>query len=279
LNPVYKKGSLLFLALALPFSRLSAADGHSIPNIIIDEEHDAFYQDPFRELLKIVKEAVPSAFEEIARQWGLNPAAGLRHPLTVQIKEDAGAMHLQRRPAYTQSEGIGNHFRQSLVIDIGSYIEHRDENIQRMVRHEMAHVILNDATAGGSFASIPRWFHEGTAQSVTSEGHDAVQKAFAYWRLSDGALSEAGLCDLEGPIDEFAHGPDNGYCYPEYYLAVRRLRQLGGPHTLDKIIKGLGEGKKMNDLILEVTGMNSEAFQSDVQRYAHDVFAGRKPVP
>jgi hypothetical protein len=148
-----------------------------------------------------------------------------------------------------------------------------------MVRHEMAHVILNDATAGGSFATIPRWFHEGLAQSVTSEGHEAVQRAFLYWRMSDGALSETGLCDLEGPIDEFAHGPDNGYCYPEYYLAVRRLRQMGGPQTLDKIIKGLGEGKKMSDLIQDVTGMDGDTFQSEVQRYAHDVFEGRKPIP
>ena len=175
--------------------------------------------------------------------------------------------------------GAGDQIKQYLVIDLGTYIQYPQEDVRRMLTHEMAHVILNDSTAGAKATAIPRWLHEGLAQSVTGEGHEAVQKMFAYWKGADGQLSDVGLCDLDGAVDEFAHGPDNAYCYPEYYLAVQRLRQLGGPHTLPILLKGLREGMSINDLIERLAGLDAAAFQAAVQRYASDIFSGRRKIP
>jgi len=161
-------------------------------------------------------------------------------------------------------------------MDLGTYLEHPQEDIQKMLHHEMAHVILNDAVSG---KMVPRWFHEGLAQSVTSEGHQTVQKAFAYWKWSDGRLSEVGLCDLNGAIDEFAHGPDNGYCYPEYYLAVQRFRQLGGPKALLLAIDDINAGRSFNEILPAVTGLDAATFQADVERYANEIFNNRRPIP
>ena len=129
---------------------------------------------------------------------------------------------------------------------------------------------------GPQAAAIPPWFNEGLAQSSTPEGHDRARgdiQGLAYSGL------EPVLCDLDGPVDEFAHGPFNGKCYPEFYLAVQRLKQLGGYDLIPKVIRGLRNGTKLPDLMPSLIGKDWPAFKQDAEDYTSKVLAGLKPVP
>ena len=256
------------------FARFSTAK--PLSNLTFDEEYDVFYQEPFHVILPRAKDIVPRAYRRVIRQWGLEDSGGLGHPLLVQIKQLNSKTIRRWEAAYVESRGSGNNLRQSLVIDIGAYVENPDEDLNLVITHEMAHVSLMDVIAGPQAAPIPPWFNEGLAQSVTREGRDRVKADIASLRQTDAHLL---LCDLDGPLDEFAHGPFNGGCYPEFYLAVRRLEQLGGPQTLRKAITGLRQGVKLPDLTPSLTGMDWSFFKREAEHYTDDVFAGLKPVP
>ena len=258
-------------------SNLSAAVSplYQPVNITFDQAYDVFYQQPFHQLFARVKDTVPLAYAHITKEWGLN-YPGLLHPLTVQIKEIPSDTLRRWKAAYVESRGQGDSLRQFLVVDIGCYMQDPKEEIERIVTHEMAHVILQDIQAAPSSAPIPAWFNEGLAQSVTPEGRLRVENDKE--ELEDSGESLL-LCDMDGPVDEFAHGPYNAKCYPEYYLAVQRLKQRGGPHVLSNILDGLQKGTPVPDLMPSLIGEDWPAFKKDVDGYTHDVFAGSKPIP
>jgi hypothetical protein len=253
-----------------------AFGARDLTNITYDDNYDLFYQTAFHALSPIVRDAVPRAYERIVRKWGLEDIGGLRHPLTVKIEKIKSPTLQRWQAAYVESRGSGSELRQKMVIDIGVYMEHPDEDVRSVITHEMAHVLLADVTTGSKRGPIPPWFNEGLAQSMTREGKDRVQG-------DKDRLQERGehllLCELDGPLDEFAHGPFNGNCYPEFYLALRRLQQLGGPSAVPKCIQGLHDGAAMPDLVRTVTGMSWTDFKQDVNRYAAAVFADQHPVP
>ena len=164
-------------------------------------------------------------YAAITTQWNLH-YPGLLHPLTVQAKEIPSDTLRRWKVAYVQPIGRGDDLRQFLVLDIGNYIQNPHINYNLIVMHEMAHVIIGDVEAGPRALPVPAWFNEGYAQSVTTEGHWRVQEEIAeIHRTGEPALE----CDIDGPVDEFAHGPFNAKCYSEFYLSVQYLRQPGRP--------------------------------------------------
>lgn len=259
--------------LAWGLTEVAAANRPS--NIAFDSNYDLFYQDQVRVLLPRAQAIIPRAYKRIVRRWKLD-YPGLVHPLTVQFQEVPSETLRRWKVSYLETIGAGEDLHFRLVIDIGSYIEHPDEDLSVILTHEMAHAVLHDVEAGPHAAAIPPWFDEGMARSVTREGRERVLQDI--WSLDESGQSLL-LCDLDGPVDEFAHGPFNASCYPEYYLAVQRLKQLGGAQSLPKLITGLREGKNMTDLIPAVTRMDWLAFKDDVARYANAIFAGSKPIP
>ncbi len=90
-------------------------------------------------------------------------------------------------------------------------------DLERLLKHEMAHVILHRATGG---AALPRWFHEGVAESVTggislSRAHTLAQAVFG-----------AGVPDLQRLEAQFhgADGPDAAVSYAAARDLVEFLR-------------------------------------------------------
>jgi hypothetical protein len=95
-------------------------------------------------------------------------------------------------------------------------------DLERLLKHEMAHVILHRATGG---AELPRWFHEGVAESVTggislSRAHTLAQAVFG-----------AGVPDLERLEAQFhgTDGPDAAVSYAAARDLVEFLRHRD-PH-------------------------------------------------
>lgn len=79
-------------------------------------------------------------------------------------------------------------------------------NLEELLRHEMAHVALHRAVGG---ADVPRWFHEGVAESFTGTISLARAQALA------GAVFGGGVKDLEGLERDFrgADGVDASVAY------------------------------------------------------------------
>lgn len=85
-------------------------------------------------------------------------------------------------------------------------------NLEELLRHEMAHVILHRATDG---ADVPRWFHEGVA-----EGWNGTL-SFGRAQTLASAVFGPGVPDLEH-LEEGFHGTDG----PQAAVAYAAARDL-----------------------------------------------------
>lgn len=246
-------------------------------NITYDEEYDVFYQEAFHALMPRVKAAIPRAYQTVIKAWNLD-YPGLLHPLTVQLKQLPDDNLVRQKVAYVQARGAGNDLRQVMVFDLGAYKQFPEENIEEIATHEMGHVVLQDVESGPHTAPIPSWLNEGLAQSIDQEGKERLENDVETLRRTGAPLV---LCQLDEPVDEFFNGPFNlnSGCYPEFYLAVQRLKQLGGPRTISRLMAGLRDGKTLADQLPALAGMDWNAFQREVTRYSEDVFNGRQPIP
>ncbi len=85
-------------------------------------------------------------------------------------------------------------------------------NLEELLRHEMAHVALYRATGG---AELPRWFHEGVAESFNGT------ISFGRAQTLASAVFGPGVPDLER-LEENFHGSDG----PEASVAYAASRDL-----------------------------------------------------
>ncbi|MBX7077631.1 MAG: hypothetical protein K1X88_00505 [Nannocystaceae bacterium] len=85
-------------------------------------------------------------------------------------------------------------------------------DLERLLKHEMAHVILHRATGG---AALPRWFHEGVAESMTGGISLARAQTLA------GAVFGGGVPDM-ARLEALFHGEDG----PDAAVAYAAARDL-----------------------------------------------------
>jgi hypothetical protein len=252
----------------------SAARCETIGSIQFAESYAGSHQAEFAELLAQAKIMVPGAVAYITSQWNLPNQ--LHSPFLVTITDVPSKDQARPLAAYVRAVTYGNELRQVMVIDLQHHLLYPNDNLERIIYHEMAHAILRDAIAVSGSAEIPTWFNEGLAQSVTPEGLERTEDDFKRWGHSD---ARAVLCDLNGKVDEFLHGEQNFGCYTYFYLATKRLLQLGGKDAIPKIISGLRAGVPLQTLIHQLTTLDWQAFQREAERYTLDVFGGRQPIP
>lgn len=238
------------------------------------ESYSGAHQNEFNDLLGQVKSIVPAALAYISGQWGLPNR--LHYPLIVMITEVPPDLPAGAASAYVRSVMIGGTLRQELIVDLSHHLLYPAENLDRLLYHEMAHAVLQDAVTSLAATGIPQWFNEGLAQSVTTEGHDRTAEDFKRYGHSD---ARALVCDLNGHVDTFFHGEYNFGCYTYFYLAVQRLIARGGKDTLMKVITGLHNGTPLPTLLAQATPLDWPAFQRDVEHYTHNVFDGQEPIP
>jgi len=238
------------------------------------ESYAGSHVSEFNELLGQVKSIVPTALSYITGRWGLPNT--LHYPLIVSLIDAPSTIPGRPVAAYVRSARQGDELRQVLVVDLSHHLLYPTENLENVLYHEMAHVVLQDAVTRPAAAGIPQWFNEGLAQSVTTEGKERTQYDFTRYGHTD---ARAVICDLNGNVDAFYHGEYNFGCYTYFYLAVQRLIALGGNEALPAVITGLRDGRPLPVLIGQITQKDWPAFQRDVERYTRDVFAGTTPIP
>jgi hypothetical protein len=108
-------------------------------------------------------------------------------------------------------------------------------DLERLLKHEMAHVILHRATGG---AELPRWFHEGMAESVT--GGISLTRA----QTLAAAVFGPGVPDL-ARLEQHFRGSDGADAAVAYAAARDLVEFLRGQDP---------QGSSMRQLLAELRG-------------------------
>jgi hypothetical protein len=121
-------------------------------------------------------------------------------------------------------------------------------DLESLLKHEMAHVVLHRATGG---AELPRWFHEGVAESMTggislSRAHTLAQAVFG-----------SGVPDLQRLEAQFrgTDGPDAAVAYAAARDFVEFLRSRD-PHgaSLRQVFAELRHGQSFEAAFVRAYG-------------------------
>lgn len=142
------------------------------------------------------------------------------------------------------------------------------DDLETVLRHEVAHVLIERAAGGGE---VPRWFHEGLALYAARgwELADRTRILWATWRGQESAL--------EALDRRFAGGADAaGRAYAFSAAFVRHLIDRHGRRAPAAILVGVAAGKTFPEAFRDATGESLAEAEADFFR---DVDLWNKWVP
>ncbi len=128
-------------------------------------------------------------------------------------------------------------------------------SIERILAHEIVHIILYDA-AGGRF--VPRWFHEGCAE-IFSGQWGIRGRLYMVWKVSQGNL--LAFEDIERVFS--ARGADVTLAYDQSMLAVKRLISDYGSGVLPGILTNMRDGQDFNQAFENTAGLTLDGFERE----------------
>lgn len=131
--------------------------------------------------------------------------------------------------------------------------------LDRVVRHEVAHAVLEDVIPGRASA----WVHEGLAQYLEVERWDRLPNADVLLAAIRGHRT-VPLSSLERPFATLPPGTDIVLAYAEAAAAIRYLGINHGDPTLSEMVTLLAAGRSVTQVIDSLTFMNMDQFQERV---------------
>ncbi len=125
------------------------------------------------------------------------------------------------------------------------------EPVRRVLRHELAHLALHDATGGRT----SRWLSEGYAQLAAGEWGNAQA-----WTLRLEFLR--GRVSLEDLSLGFpAHQDGAAAAYLLSYTAVQQLLEMGGEPGLRALFERMAGGARFDSALRTVYGLTEDQFE------------------
>lgn len=123
-------------------------------------------------------------------------------------------------------------------------------NLEELLRHEMAHVVLHRAVGG---QDVPRWFHEGVAEAFNGT------LSFGRSQTLAAAVFGPGVPDLER-LEESFHGT-NGQQVAVAYAASRDLVEFLRAYDatgmrLRQVMTGLRQGRRFEVAFIRAYGVS-----------------------
>jgi hypothetical protein len=140
----------------------------------------------------------------------------------------------------------------TVVLFPGRVPSYPDRNLETLLHHEVAHLLLARA-AGGK--PVPRWFNEGTATVAARE-----------WGVEDGArvaLATIGrgprsLAEVNAAFSGDTTAASRGYAVSA--ALVRYLLRRHGEGTVGRILAAVSEGNDFGDAFEAATGETTGEF-------------------
>ncbi len=140
----------------------------------------------------------------------------------------------------------------TIVLFPGRVPLYPDGNLEALLHHEVAHMLLARAAGGGA---VPRWFNEGTATVAARE-----------WGIEDGArvvLATIGrgprsLAELDAGFSSDAAAVARSYAVSA--ALVRYLLRLHGDDVVGRILAGVSRGAGFDGAFEAATGASVGGF-------------------
>jgi hypothetical protein len=212
--------------------------GHDVPSAVADDIHTRAMED-IAELAAVLGPAGCPSTIDIAVVATMASAATLEPPFHVPAWAAGAAVPKERR------------------IVVGVTAEHRVQNRHATLKHEIAHVMVRQATGD---AVLPRWFDEGAARLLAGEAGNADDLR---------ALSQAKLADRILPLSSYTQGfpadaSDAAIAYASSGRAVSLL--VPTPARWQQLFRELDSHKSFDDAVRAVSDRQVWQLSLDVQR-------------
>lgn len=237
--PIFMTGLTAACSLAASWQRL-----YHYPVLIFHHAEDQAYA---RKVASLAAEELPRLQESLGDET--------RREIRIIIARTS-----QEFSRLTQGQipewGIGASDPQSAVIYLQSPGIHRTRiNRQKVLIHELTHVVLSRAVGG---FSVHRWFDEGVALHLSGEGdlYGALRLARSVFTGQAYALRE---------IEEVLSFPSENamLAYQQSVSAVRYLIRRHGDDVLARICRELRRYHDMDSAMLEAIGQDVAAFEAE----------------
>lgn len=240
------------LALALALAAAAAlqaappaAAGGAIPELEVEAP------ERYAGLARRLRELEPAGLATVASLVGIEEPGP---PIRVLLAPEGSPLASAVPPwvsGYASGQGV-------VVLMPSRTPTYPDSSIEELLRHEVAHVLINRA-AGGQ--PLPRWFHEGVATVAGTS-----------WGLDDRSyLTLALLRDEEIPLPELERrfGGSEGEARSAYAVSgafVRDLVQRRGPEVVARILAGVRVGLPFEDAFARAAGDSLGAAEASFWR-------------
>jgi MYXO-CTERM domain-containing protein len=184
----------------------------------------------------------PAMYAELNRALGADPLDEVHIDLTATLRDAEQDLHW-RLPSW--AAGAARSEEGEILLTV-----HKDgqrHDIERVLRHELAHVAIASAAGG---AEVPRWFNEGLARYLAREqsASDAQQLA--------GARLAGRLPSLEGLTRSFPPGADDAsLAYATSARAIELVVARGGEQAPARVLHALARGEDFDDALKAATGL------------------------
>jgi hypothetical protein len=129
--------------------------------------------------------------------------------------------------------------------------------LDRTLRHELAHLALHDAVK----VRVPLWFDEGYAAWAAGEW-DRLETLKLNLAVASGSRPE--LRELDGFLRGSANTADAAYALA--VSAVLELARRNPSGTIEPLMTHLVSGEDFDSAVLETTGLTQSRFESEWQR-------------
>ncbi len=203
--------------------------------------------------LLAVEEAVGRGLKKLAPLFPGMPERDFAvavHQTAASLPGDVGEWH-------RGVPGLALLVRQQIHLIRGEMDPDGPGNLQGVVEHELAHILLHQF-AGPGAQTLPRWFHEGLAQELSGAIYLGAREEDLVFRARTGTLLSFGDLGSEFPRDDEFRLRE---AYAQSFLFVAYLRRQLGHATLLEVVQLCGEDLDFRRAFVERTRRSVVSFE------------------
>ncbi len=246
----------VFPAIALSLASFCAAAGPIAPGSAAFEERFESQVAPLmrvhtpREMVLPVEWLIERAQGSLARlveESGLNTEGGID---VVFAGSDELFQWVTGGLVPEWGTGAALSARRLIVIQYSDQYERQPAELDRVLTHEFAHVLL-----GSIDATVPRWFDEGHAMFRSQQPDPSMLLTLARAAVFDRLLPLPALADSFPESLGFAR-----LAYVESYDAVRGIEEWWGDNALKWMLADLAAGSSFDEALIRTTGLSPAVY-------------------
>jgi hypothetical protein len=205
--------------------------------------------------VRAVHELAQTALSKLARTF---PGTPLR-PIRVIVHRDQESLSpAQRAHLHPGTAGFALLGRDETHILLDEAVRQPPNDLRTVVTHELAHVLL-DQSAGAAGPWLPRWLHEGLAQTLSGGPYLGVQEESLLFAVASRTAPRFTQLEREFPErDDLLR-----LAYAQSWSFVAFLTDKFGTHTIIEAAQQSSAGKSFGKALLDATDLSLARLQEE----------------